>query len=117
MQRHAKKFIRDEEGTILVIVAMSLGMILGMIALSFDLGRIAATQSEIQSYADHVALAAAGELDGEADAITRANLAAASFFTDRQSFGAGSQVLTSANYSLTYLASLPALDTTAITNA
>ena len=81
MQTHAKRFVRDEDGTILVIVAMALGMILGMIALSFDLGRIAATQSEIQSYADHVALAAAGELDGENDALTRATNAAASFFT------------------------------------
>ncbi|MCO5128908.1 MAG: pilus assembly protein TadG-related protein, partial [Rhodobacteraceae bacterium] len=64
MRRTAAGFARDEDGAILVIGAGSLGMIRGMIALSYDLGRMAATQSELQSYADHVALAAAGELDG-----------------------------------------------------
>lgn len=117
MFRHTKRFARDEEGAILVIVAMSLGIILGMIALSFDLGRIAATQSEMQSYADHVALAAAGELDGESGATTRATNAAAAFFTDRQSFAAGTNALTSADYTLTFLRSLPTLDTTAIASA
>ncbi|MCB2123724.1 MAG: hypothetical protein KDE06_10740, partial [Rhodobacteraceae bacterium] len=98
MRRTAAGFARDEDGAILVIVAVSLGMILGMIALSYDLGRMAATQSELQSYADHVALAAAGELDGVVaqaasgtnpavpGARERAQAAAANFFTDSQTF-------------------------------
>ncbi|MCT8329914.1 pilus assembly protein TadG-related protein [Albidovulum sediminis] len=118
MRRTAARFAKDEDGAILVMVAVSLGVILGMIALSYDLGRIAATQSELQSYADHVALAAAGELDGEAGARARAQAAAANFFTDRQTFGddATGQTLNSADYALTFLRSLPAVDTDAITS-
>lgn len=118
MRRTAARFAKDEDGAILVMVAVSLGVILGMIALSYDLGRMAATQSELQSYADHVALAAAGELDGETGARARAQAAAANFFTDRQTFGedATGQTLNSADYALTFLRSLPAVDTDAITS-
>ena len=68
-----RKFAKDEEGTILVFVGICMVVIMGMAALTFDLGRLASTQTDLQAYTDHVALAAAGELDGNADAITRAN--------------------------------------------
>ena len=90
---HIKAFAKDEHGTILVFWAMSLAVMLGFVALSFDFGRIASTKSELQAFADHVALAAAGELDGQDDAITRAQAAAADMITDRQTFGAGGQTL------------------------
>ncbi|MCV2867986.1 pilus assembly protein TadG-related protein [Defluviimonas sp. WL0002] len=119
MRRTAARFAKDEEGAILVIVAVSLGTILGMIALSYDLGRMAATTSELQSFADHVALTAAGELDGENGARARAQAAATNFFTDRQTFADDNtgQVLNADDFTLTFLRSLPALDTTAITSA
>ncbi|MDK3072567.1 pilus assembly protein TadG-related protein [Sedimentitalea sp. JM2-8] len=81
------RFGRSEDGAILVFVAVSLAAMLGMAALAFDFGRVTVTQSELQSYADNVALAAAGELDGHADAITRATGAAANMISDRQTFG------------------------------
>jgi len=62
-------------------------------ALSFDMGRVASTQSELQSFADNVALATAGELDGNADSITRAQAAAAAMITDTQTFGTNGQAL------------------------
>lgn len=96
----------DEKGTILVFVAIALALILGMIALSFDLGRMAATQSELQSFADNVALAAAGELDGTADAITRAQNAARDMITDTQSFGTGGRVLDIDDVTLTFMSAL-----------
>ncbi|WP_286789744.1 hypothetical protein, partial [Thioclava sp. UBA3469] len=70
----------------------------------------------LQSFADSVALAAAGELDGNSDAITRAN-AAAQLIVDSQTFATGSQVLGAANdVTLTYLSALPDSDSDA-TNA
>lgn len=113
---HIKAFAKDEHGTILVFWAMSLAVMLGFVALSFDFGRIASTKSELQAFADHVALAAAGELDGQDDAITRAQAAAADMITDRQTFGAGGQTLDVIDYTLTFLSALPDDDTEALTD-
>lgn len=87
-----RRFAQDEDGTILVFFGMSLVILFGLVALSFDLGRLGSTRSELQSYADSVALAAAGELDGNSDAISRANSAAA-LVSDTQTFGAGGHSL------------------------
>lgn len=107
-----RSFARDEDGTILVFWAMALVMVLTMIAWSFDIGRLAATQSELQSFADQVALAAAGELDGESDAITRASAAAANLVADSQTFGNGLRTLGgSADYVIGFYSTLPASDT------
>jgi hypothetical protein len=58
------RFAKDnEDGTFLVIWGIGLAVFLGLIALSFDLGRVGITQTDLQSYADSAALAAAGELD------------------------------------------------------
>ena len=84
---------KDDEGAILVFWAVALCAILGIVALSFDFGQKAATQSELQSFADQVALAAAGELDGKADAITRATAAAANLIADSQTFATGAHAL------------------------
>lgn len=106
----------DERGTILVLWAVVLGVVLGFVALSFDLGRASITKSELQSFADSVALASAGELDGTDDAITRAN-AAAALILDSQSFGNTSRTLQGAvSYTLTYFRSLPASDLTTMTD-
>ncbi len=104
---------RDETGGILVFVAVALAVMLGMVALSFDLGRMAITQTELQSFADSVALSAAGELDGNASAITRATTAAA-LIADTKTFGSGDATLQGAvDYQLTFLSALPASDTAA----
>jgi Flp pilus assembly protein TadG len=41
-----RRLQRDEGGTILVLWAVCLGVILGIVALSFDLGRASITPSE-----------------------------------------------------------------------
>jgi len=106
---------RAERGGILVFWAMSLSVLMGMIALSFDLGRVAIVQTELQSFADSVALAAAGELDGRDDAIERATRAADALISDRQTFGEGDRTLAgSADFTLTFHSALPASDTTAM---
>lgn len=110
-----QSLLKSENGTILVFWGVSFAVLFGIIALSFDIGRISATQSELQSYADHVALAAAGELDGNDDAITRAMNAANSLISDTQTFGSGATTLAgSSNYGLTFYATLPDSDTDAM---
>ena len=105
------RFARSEEGAVLAFWGVCLAALLGIVALSFDFGRIAVTQTELQTFADNVALAAAGELDGSGDAIDRATLAAGQLITDRQTYGNGDKVLSGAmDYSLTFLASLPESD-------
>jgi hypothetical protein len=107
---------KDEEGGTLVFVGVCLTLLLGFTALTFDLGRVAATQSDMQSFADHIALSAAGELDGKPDAITRATAAAAELVTagatpDRATFSQVSadvaQELNNTDYTLFFLKDIP----------
>ena len=97
----------DDRGGVLVLFAAMLAIFFGIVALSFDFGRLSATQSELQSFADNVALAAAGELDGRDDAIDRATTAAATLVADWQSYGEGSNTLGPDDYSLAFYAVRP----------
>lgn len=112
--RHLATLREDSNGAILVFWAVSIAVVLGIVAMSFDIGRIAATQSELQSYADNVALAAAGELDGKNDAITRATSAATNLFTDTQAFGSGSQTLSASSFTLDFYSTLPSSDSSSL---
>lgn len=86
---------------------------LGFLAITLDIGRLSATHFELQSFADNVALASAGELDGKNDAITRATNAAANMISDSQTFANGSNILSgAADYTLTFHSALPASDST-----
>ncbi len=53
--RNIREFGQDDAGALLVFWAVSLAVIFGLVAMSFDFGRLASTQSELQSYADTVA--------------------------------------------------------------
>lgn len=112
-----KAFARNEAGTVLVFWAIALGVMLGFVALSFDLGRASITRSELQSFADSVALAAAGELDGNEDALDRA-AAAANLIVDSQSFGNTDRTLAleDVSFTLTYFTSLPDDDSTGLSD-
>ncbi|QFT58098.1 hypothetical protein FIU94_04620 [Sulfitobacter sp. THAF37] len=90
-------FGKDEHGGVLLLWAACVVMVLGFFGLIFDTGRMAATQSELQSYADSVSLAAAAELDGKSDSINRATSAAAGLITDSQTFADGARALDFAN--------------------
>ena len=99
------RFVRDEAGAVLVLWIMSLVAVIAFVALVFDMGRVQVTHGELQSFADSVALAAAGELDGHADAIARATSAAAEV-ADTNVYG-GDGVLEAGDYTLTFLTGLP----------
>ena len=111
-----KRLASDENGAMLVIWGVSFAIFFGIVALSFDVGRTAITRTELQSFADHVALAAAGELDGGADAIIRATAAAENMIVDNKTFGSGgSQLSGNTDFTLTFLSDLPADDTDVVT--
>ncbi len=104
----AASLARDESGAILVLFAVAAGLIFGFLALVWDIGRTVSTATELQSFADHLALAAAGELDGEAGAIADATAVVASGdFNDIQTFATGNAVLGAGDVDLTFYASIP----------
>ncbi len=106
----ACRFVRDEAGSVLVLWIASLVAVLAFVALVFDMGRVQVTHGELQSFADSVALAAAGELDGSADAIARATAAAAEV-ADTNVYGGDGTLSGAGDYTLTFLTGLPASDT------
>lgn len=109
-----RRFAAEEGGAVLVLWGMFLAVAFGFLALAVDFGRVASTQSEMQSYADQVALAAAGELDGRTDAITRATVAADRLIRDWQTYASGDQALGGrADFQLAFLTTLPGSDTVA----
>ena len=105
-------FAPDDSGAILVLFAVSMGLIFGFLALVWDIGRTVSTATELQSFADHLALAAAGELDGETGAIADAVAVVASGdFNDVQTFATGGAELDEGDVDLTFYASVPDDDT------
>lgn len=109
------RFAGGQDGAVLVLVGIFLAVAFGFLALAVEFGRVAATQSEMQSFADQVALAAAGELDGRSDSITRAQSAANRLITDWATYATGSERLAgSADYALIFLTTLPGNDRTAV---
>lgn len=112
-------FVADEDGTILAMIGLLLAMFCGLLVMTFDVGRIGVTHSEMQAFADHTALAAAGELDQKPDSITRATAAAAAMIDDYRTYGdanaGNNHTFTPADYSLTFFSDLPSSDLVAPT--
>ncbi|MGB8624396.1 MAG: pilus assembly protein TadG-related protein, partial [Paracoccaceae bacterium] len=107
------RFVASSDGTIAILWGVSIVVFFGLAGLIFDIGRLGALQGELQAFADNVALAAAGELDGQDDSITRANAAAANLITDSQTFGSGTRTLSgSVDVTLNFHSDLPASDLT-----
>jgi Flp pilus assembly protein TadG len=63
---------RRQRGAVILTVALMMIFLLGFVGIAVDLGRAFVVQGELQTAMDSCALAAAQELDGAADAITRA---------------------------------------------
>jgi Flp pilus assembly protein TadG len=71
-----RRLLADESGAVVVWTTVGLFGFLAMGTLLLDGGRILNLHTQMQSYADHAALAAAAELDGDSNAIARAITAA-----------------------------------------
>jgi hypothetical protein len=61
-----------QKGAVILTVAFALLFLLGFMAIALDFGHIFVVKTELQTSMDACALAAAQELDGAGDAITRA---------------------------------------------
>ncbi|MDH3661114.1 MAG: Tad domain-containing protein, partial [Alphaproteobacteria bacterium] len=109
-----RSLLGDERGSMLAFFVVSTGVLFSMTALVWDIGRVVSTATDLQSFADHMALAAAGELDGTANARQRAQNVADNLLQDRQSFAAGDLNLTGADVTLRFLRDLPPDDNDAI---
>jgi Putative Flp pilus-assembly TadE/G-like len=106
-----RRLIADTQGGILAFSVVLLVFVLGTGGLILDFGRVWNSQSELQAFADHAALVAAGELDGNPDAITRSNAALAQLISDRQAYASQDVTLDENDLQVTFLSGLPAADT------
>ena len=112
MKRQMNIFYRlwqDERGATLIYISLSMTLIFGFVGLAIDASRFATTATQARAAAEAAALAAARQLDGSPDSITRANNAAANFVARDQRFGetgnGGNIVIT-----MRYLKDIPADD-------
>jgi|GEM_PF-5724326 len=72
----ARRLARDERGFTLVFFAVALPVLLGIVGLAVDVGRLYTLDSQLARVADAAALAAASQLDRSTDALPRARAAA-----------------------------------------
>lgn len=75
MRRQSQQLPKRQRGAVAVVVGLSIFVLIGMIGLALDLGQMFVNKTELQNAADACALAAARELDGNADALDRADAA------------------------------------------
>ena len=112
------EFIDDESGVALILITIMLPVIIGFALLAIDMSRVNNLHNDEQKGADAFALAAAAELDGNIDAITRANRAIDNLIANTTDFSTlGHYTLTSADLTVTYLTGIPASDSTALSAA
>jgi len=75
MSKHTKysnRSIQKQEGTVAIIVAICLTLLVGMLGLVLDLGHLYVAKTELQNAADSASLSGAKELNGRVTGITSA---------------------------------------------
>jgi len=113
--RALRTFGRSERGSVMVYVALTMPVFLGLAVLAIDVGRVQNLNTGLQKGADALALAGAAELDRRSDSITRANSAIANLVTNNSNFStAGQTAVTVA--SKTYYSVLPPKDLSALSS-
>ena len=70
--RLSRRLQARQHGAVMVTVAFALLFLLGFMGVALDFGHLFVVKTELQTASDSCALAAAQELDGAADALTRA---------------------------------------------
>ena len=83
MKRHLFGRGGDNSAAVAPTVALSLFGLVGAAGIAFDYARMASMDTELQNAADQAALAAASQLDGDADSMTRAEAAARSLLANQ----------------------------------
>lgn len=70
---HQRPLRHHQKGAVAIIVGLCIIVLIGFLGLVVDLGRLFITKTELQNAADACALASARELNGQSDALTRAD--------------------------------------------
>ena len=102
MGRAVRTLFNDQRGAIAPTVALALVGLIAVGGLAFDYARLGTMDTELQQAADQAALAAATQLDGKSEAITRANAAANSLVVNRTSFANDAGTATVGGLTMTY---------------
>ncbi len=89
MNRPLSWLARDVRGSVAVYVAIVAPILLGIGALTIDLGRLMSVNTQLQSAADAAALAGAAELNRFSGAMDRARATAADAVANLQTFATG----------------------------
>ena len=84
-----REFWNDQRGIAMILVSIMLPVLVGFALLAIDMSRANGLHNDLQKGADAMALAAAGELDGRADSITRADRALANLVSNKYQFAQG----------------------------
>jgi Flp pilus assembly protein TadG len=82
----AQRLWGSTDGAVAPVVALSLVALIAAGGIAFDYARMASLDSELQDAADQAALAAAGQLDGQAGACARAAAAASNLVNNNTLF-------------------------------
>lgn len=85
--RHLDRMGANSRGAVAPTVALSLFALIGAGGLAFDYARMASLDTELQNAADHAALAAASQLDGEDETCERAVAAARNLLVNQTVMG------------------------------
>ncbi|MBZ9708147.1 pilus assembly protein [Mesorhizobium sp. ESP7-2] len=118
MLRTIRAFWNDQRGIAMLLVAIMIPVLIGFSVLAIDMSRLNSLHNDLQKGIDGLALAAAGELDGRTDSITRANNAVAKLVSNGTLFStSGSHAIVLADVTVTYLTGIPASDDTALSAA
>ncbi|TIL67017.1 pilus assembly protein TadG-related protein [Mesorhizobium sp.] len=124
MLRIVRAFWHDQRGVALILVSITLPAIIGFSLLAIDMSRVNNLHNDLQKGTDSLSIAAAAELDGKSDSITRADRALAMLVGNQYNFTTdgplpGPQPLSVSDEKVTrrYLRSLPATDNLPITAA
>ncbi|MER9335613.1 pilus assembly protein TadG-related protein [Mesorhizobium sp. M0293] len=108
-----RAFWNDQRGIAMILVAIMLPVLIGFALLAIDMSRANGLHNDLQKGVDAYALAAAAELDGNADAITRANRAIDNLLTNSTKFSTSNDhTLARADLTITFLTGIPASDST-----
>ncbi|PWJ88345.1 Flp pilus assembly protein TadG [Mesorhizobium loti] len=118
MFRILRNFWNDQRGVAMLLVAIMLPVLIGFSLLAIDMSRATGLHQQLQKGIDAIALAAAAELDGRSDSITRANLTVTTLLANQTLYSElGGHTLVPADVTVTYLTGIPASDETALTAA
>ncbi|CDX60915.1 conserved hypothetical protein [Mesorhizobium plurifarium] len=113
-----REFWHDQRGIAMILVSIMLPVLVGFALLAIDMSRANGLHSDLQKGVDALALAGAAELDGNPDAITRANRAVTNLLANETLFStSGEHPLALADVTVTYLTGIPADDNIKLTAA